>query len=380
MKRALCLSLFAGLVAVLGGCPVYSDSSGDYRVCDGSQCYDCPNDVYSSACVPWQCGSSLDCPSGFYCGGDGTCVTNGTYEDGGIFSSGPDASTGSSCSQPGDCSPGYNCGANYSCSPGDCSTSGCPNGWACVLEGGAAVCAPTATGGVDSGTFVDAASPPVDAGPACQQSSDCALVDGGGGYLCLDGVCVAPVNQCSDGTQCQAGEKCVQGACTPTCGGSVTCPTGYSCDEKNGVCTGNPTPCGGDAGTCSGGTVCSQDHCVAPCGGGGVCPSNEMCLQGGCVPVEQPVFFCAQDGVQDACAIGSICLHHSCYIACNADAGADAANGCQSADQFNQCKSVTTSSGTYDVCGSSTNLGSQCDPTTGVSCPSAGVCIDGYCH
>jgi hypothetical protein len=32
------------------------------------------------------------------------------------------------------------------------------------------------------------------------------------------------------------------------------------------------------------------------------------------------------------------------------------------------------------VCGSSTNLGSQCDPTSGLACPNSGVCIDGYCH
>jgi len=34
----------------------------------------------------------------------------------------------------------------------------------------------------------------------------------------------------------------------------------------------------------------------------------------------------------------------------------------------------------YDVCGSATNLGSDCDPTIGKNCPGTGVCIDGYCH
>jgi hypothetical protein len=118
---------------------------------------------------------------------------------------------------------------------------------------------------------------------------------------------------------------------------------------------------------------------VPACGTGGTCPTNDVCVQGGCVPEQAPTnFTCTTDGVQDNCATGSICIHHSCYIACNPEAGAAA---CQSADQFNQCKAVTTSSGTYDVCGSSTNLGNQCNPTDGQSCSnSAAVCIDGYCY
>jgi hypothetical protein len=47
---------------------------------------------------------------------------------------------------------------------------------------------------------------------------------------------------------------------------------------------------------------------------------------------------------------------------------------------FPLCKPVTTSSGTYDVCGSSTNLGNQCDPTQGMNCSGSEVCIDGYCR
>jgi hypothetical protein len=73
-------------------------------------------------------------------------------------------------------------------------------------------------------------------------------------------------------------------------------------------------------------------------------------------------------------------LHHNCYIACSiADAG-DAGVGCQTADNFNICKPVQTSSGTYDVCGSNTNLGNQCDPTQGKNCNSPAICIDGYCR
>jgi hypothetical protein len=126
------------------------------------------------------------------------------------------------------------------------------------------------------------------------------------------------------------------------------------------------------------GTVCAQNHCTAPCGDGGACPSGEECLQGGCVPNQNPQFVCATDGVQDACKSGSICLHHSCYIACAADGGA---NACQSAAQFNECKPVTASGGTYYVCGSATNLGNECNPMSGQLCANpAAVCIDGFCH
>ena len=379
MKRILGLGLFGALVAALGGCPIYSGGQSDYRVCDGNQCYDCPANVYSSSCVPWQCGTSLDCPGGYICGEDATCVSASSELDGGTYDANP------TCTQPGDCSSGYTCGADNMCDYGDCTTTGCPTGWDCVLENGAAVCAEeltTSDGGApplgdDGGQSVGDGAP-IDSGLACQTSSDCATDGGadGGSAICLDGVCVAPVNQCYDGTQCPTGDKCVQGACTPTCSQTQACPTGYSCDT-NGVCTGDPTPCESNPSVCTGGTVCSQNHCVAACGtGANACPVNEQCVQGGCVPNQEPQFTCTNEGVQDACAPGSICLHHSCYIACNLDA----ANACQSADQFNECKPVTTSTGTYDVCGSSTNLGTQCNPTEGVSCPNAGVCIDGYCH
>jgi hypothetical protein len=119
-----------------------------------------------------------------------------------------------------------------------------------------------------------------------------------------------------------------------------------------------------------------EQHCVDACGPNGTCQPGLKCLDGGCSPDQQPVFTCATDGAQDSCQAGSICLRHSCYIACSADAGA---NACKSADKFNQCKAVTTSSGTHNVCGSTNNLGTDCDPTQGKNCASPLICIDGYC-
>jgi hypothetical protein len=155
--------------------------------------------------------------------------------------------------------------------------------------------------------------------------------------------------------------------------------------DGTNVCTGNPNPCGGDGGqACSTGTTCVDQHCVPDCktgaDGAASCATGLICVDNGCIPDQAPKFLCQTDGQQDNCATGSICLHHNCYIACTlADGGADGGGTCQHADQFNVCKAVQTSTGTYDVCGSSTNLGNQCDPTQGENCMSPAICIDGYC-
>ncbi len=167
----------------------------------------------------------------------------------------------------------------------------------------------------------------------------------------------------------------MNGACTPSCDANTPCPTGYACDTSKGVCTGNTTPC--TTGTqCAGGKACVQEHCVDPCGAGGTCGTGLKCVDDGCTPDQKPVFTCSTDGAQGSCQAGSLCLRHSCYIGCDADAGATA---CKNADNFNQCKPVTTSSGTYSVCGSTTNLGTDCDPTQGKTCSNSLICIDGYC-
>jgi hypothetical protein len=372
MKRFFWMSLFGVGAAVLGGCPIYPDD-GSQRVCSGNGCYACNDPYYTSNCTPYQCYADTDCPSNYACV-NAQCVANGTRDAGGP----------STCAQPGDCAAGENCGKDGYCHAGDCSNSGCPNGYQCILSGGMLQCVGSAVHGDGGGVIHDGSA---DSGfTGCHNDTECA--SSGAGAKCLDGTCVKPQDQCFDGTQCPPNDQCVAGVCTPTCGptadgGAQQCPIGYSCDSK-GVCTGNPNPCGSTGEMCATGTVCVDTHCVPPCAVGNTCPTGDVCVAGGCIPDQKPRFVCGADGtpgdgMPGNCAVGSICLHHSCYIACTMSDAGDAGNGCRAADNFNVCKAVSASGTTYDVCGSATNLGSQCDPTQGIACD-AGVCIDGYCR
>jgi hypothetical protein len=269
------------------------------------------------------------------------------------------------CSSSSECQAGFTCGTGGTCQQGDCRMTGCATG-TCTFENQNWTCVASNTdGGNDSGNHPYS---------GCFQDSDCTS-DGGAGAKCLNAKCTAPANQCADQTQCAMGEQCVQGVCTPSCSASVACPTGYACDMTNGVCTGNSTPCSVPGGTCGGSDICIEQHCVVPCGTSSSCSNGLVCVNGGCQPDQLPHFTCTQEGVQDVCASGSICLRHNCYISCVGNA-----NICQTASEFKVCKTVTTQSGSYQVCGSNTNLGSDCDPTIGKNCPASGVCIDGYCH
>lgn len=361
MKRLFAVGFFGLGTALLLGCPIYP-SDRDHRVCISGDCYKCPDSFYDSdACNPWHCESSNDCPSGYTCNSDQLCkFTDGTPKT---------TPPGGACAKPADCASGLTCGADNKCHSGDCSTTGCPSGLVCALPSGSngvPSCVSVTGGGVDGGGGSTS---------ACKNDGDCPSP---AGSRCLTGKCVAPADQCADATQCAADSQCVQGACTPKCDPSTACPTGYACDTSKGVCTGpNPNTCSSSAQCTSGkGTVCVQEHCVEPCGAGGTCGAGLKCVDGGCTPDQQPVFTCSADGTQGECQQGSICLRHSCYIGCNPDAGTDA---CKAADAFNVCKTVTTASGAHSVCGSNNNLGTECDPTQGKSCPSPLVCIDGFC-
>lgn len=339
MKRNFIIGLFGLSAAALLGCPVWSGGGGEtVPACGGYY----GSSSGSSGGYYLCCRTSTDCPLGSTCESN-YCVNDGV--DGG---------------SPGACSPG------------------CAEHEICAVVDGGAVCIPkpdgggTSEGGGDSNADSNTESGP----PFTGCTSDAACADAGTGYLCLDGTCVAPANQCTDAQQCPSGEQCVQGGCVPSCSGSSPCPTGFSCNLSQGVCTGNSAPCGAaaEAGTCGKGTTCVDEHCVPDCSSGdAACGPGLVCVDNGCIPDQKPVFLCNKDGMQGACATGSICLHHACYIACTIDGGTDTCN----TTELPVCKAVSIGSATYDVCGSDTTLGTECSPT--MACTGGKICIDGFC-
>jgi hypothetical protein len=215
--------------------------------------------------------------------------------------------------------------------------------------------------------------------PALEWHRDAQCSNKGAGAKCLNGMCVLPVDQCTDSTQCGSAQ-CVDGVCTASCGAQKPCPTGYACDDARGVCSKNPSPCTTSQ-QCSGDTTCVSGHCVNSCPPS-KCSVGSVCVNGGCIPDQRPVFACNKtgakpEGAQDACQSGSICLRRSCYITCSASDGG--ASTCRSADAFNICKSVATSGGSFAVCSTSTGLGTECSPT-GRTCDGSKICIDGLCR
>ena len=361
MKRLLLGMGILGAAAFLGGCPIYPSQSNEYRVCQGSGCYSCPDTSYSGACITWQCSEDSDCDSGYVCSDQDQCVP-----------APPPAADA-----------------------GDCSVNGCPDGYVCKLSNGVAQCVSMGGSGHDGGTdgpvsqgdgatTSDAGDGSVTSGP-CNADSDCS----GAGALCVDGECTTQVGLCSDGTQCKAqGSSCVDGICEPTCSGSIPCPSGYGCDFTRGVCNLNPGPCtGSGTSSCQGGATCVEGHCVPPCEstgeGGPACAAGQVCVNGGCIPDQGATFACANDGdegqLANTCATGYTCLHHDCYPSCDIEAGGGGCGGLSSAGG-SVCKDVTIETGSYAVCApSSSMLGSDCDPAQGKAC-ATGVCIDGTCR
>lgn len=373
MNRLVLLSLSGGLAALIAGCPIYDDSADP--LCDpafedcgpgpggGFECTaptDCGiNETCGSdnQCHPGDC-TFWGCVAGYAClvGEDGTAKcepggNTGGQGSGGNGSGGSGGDPNTYCGNPDDCGEDETCAPDGTCQPGDCTETGCVNGYAC-----------------DPTTMSCLPENPA----ACGEDDDCAEL--GTGYKCVSGTCTAPEDQCFDGTQCGAGQVCADGKCTDACEDDGDCSPSWSCDTDKGICSVPKQPCEITSDCGSADLVCVAGACV-PKAPNGECEDGFVPVENGCIPDQSPNFVCDVDGTQDACAAGSICLHHSCYISCEVPNQ----NACSALPDFDQCKSVTTPSGAHAVCGSSENLGGECDPTSGVECPVGSVCIDGFC-
>jgi hypothetical protein len=190
-------------------------------------------------------------------------------------------------------------------------------------------------------------------------------------------VCTSPANQCFDQSQCGPNESCVAGKCILQCSSNADCRDGFDCTAGLGICGTFATPCTitNDCGSAT--EVCVGGACV-PRSSGGSCPNaGDVWTENGCIPNQAPMFVCQNDGVQDTCATGAICLHHDCWISCDAPNQ----NACKFQTVANICKPLAEGGTTYQVCASQQMLGGQCgggvvgDPP----CPSGFVCVDGFC-
>lgn len=382
MKQLSLLGFASVLATLLAGCPIYDDYDDD---CRGWRCSGGEDTGGSSATgiLPGRCDVPSDCGLNETCGDDhrchvgdctlwgcsagfecvvadnrtASCVAGGSSGQGGS-GGGPDVVY---CGNPDDCEPGETCAPDGTCTPGPCdqvlpdnTTLGCIGGYQCERgDDGTASCTP-----------VNPA--------ACGADADCA--DLGEGYLCVSGICTAPTDQCFDQTQCAANARCVEGKCTPACSADADCPDSYRCDEALGVCSEPARPCA-VTNDCGGpDAVCVDGACVPRSPDSG-CPEGEKWVENGCIPDQSGNFVCSADGEQGDCAPGSICLHRSCYISCDQPN----ANACDSQPpSLSECRTVTTSSGVHHVCGSSQNLGGECDPEA--PCGEGKICIDGFCR
>jgi hypothetical protein len=267
------------------------------------------------------------------------------------------------CGHPSDCPASQICGLDGTCKPGPCSaTNACIFGYACT-----------------SGTCQSTTPNACESDASCTGSLCIAGSDGKGG------VCTTPANQCFDQSQCGTNEKCVAGKCTLGCSSNADCRDGFTCDTTKGICS-VPTKACTITNDCGDAThVCVAGACVPRSTNGACTNPGDVWNENGCIPNQAAAFNCATDGQMGSgqgvpgmtCQGGSICLHHDCWISC------DAPNQgvCAAQTILNTCKPVADNSMTYNVCGTPQNLGNQCGAGSAgnQTCSGASICIDGYC-
>jgi len=159
------------------------------------------------------------------------------------------------------------------------------------------------------------------------------------------------------GVACDAGETCVDGACT------VSCPAGQElCD---GGCYDLDTDvqhCGSCGTACTDGQVCAEGACVEACP-----PGQELC-DGGCFDLASSAQNCGACGT--ACGAGEVCVDGGCATSC--PAGQEVCDGA--------CFNLGTANDHCGACGNACGDGQVCvDGTCELSCVEGLTNCDGAC-
>lgn len=397
LRARLALGLFAAgcFAAALSSCALYDDTweggcildcepepeGGCAGPADCAQNETCGGDA---ECHPGNC-SYWGCVDGYSCVvtesrtaecvlGDGAASTAGTGGageggsggeggggTGGATGTGGEGGTGAGgaedvvhCGAPDDCGDESTCDVDGACQVGTCDDFDCIFGFVC-----------------DEGQCVRQNA------AGCSDDEDC----GEAGERCVSGICTAPADLCFDGVQCRAGSSCADGKCVPSCTEDDACPEAYECDTARGICSIPAIPCdvtddcdGSDA-------VCVDGACVPRVadGSGGdppTCDEGEVWVDNGCIPDQAAIFSCSEEGVQAECADGLLCVHRTCFVPC---APPDEA-ACDAIPGFENCADLTAETGSFEVCAADGHLGGDCDPSRGIECDDALVCVDGTCR
>ncbi len=227
-------------------------------------------------------------------------------DDGGDLCQGDDACLNGECAEP--CENGE-CTNNRVCVRGFCLTicrnTDCPDGWVCQD------------------------------GECADPCTDIPCPDG---TYCAVGECVK--QDCHDGVGCEAGQRCVNGACEDDPCANANCAVGQGCVDGNCFddCLGMRCP---DGEACVNGG-CELDDCARV-----VCPYPQVCEGGACV--EDPCYevdcgpghiceagACVEDDCNRVtCPEGAICHRGQCghgdgsggLPGVNADGGVDGGEG-----------------------------------------------------
>ena len=267
---------------------------------DGVECLDGDPCTMADHCVQDVCvGTPVECKD------DNPCTDDGCDETGGcVFTPNDDAcDDGNPCTVGDQCNEEEcvgtelpcDCQANEDC--GELEDGNVCNGTlVCNMDVLPYKC------DVDAQTIIECNPPEEGPDAVCQQahcvpeSGECQVIPANEGFAC------------DDANACTAGDKCVEGTCTPgieiNCADDNPC-TDDSCDATDG-CVHMPN--------------------IAPCSDGDICTVNDTCADGACVPGNDLDCEDSNPCTADSCDVAVGCTHEP------ADEGCDDGNACTDGD------------------------------------------------